>query len=35
MNYPICLSEAQADARTISEVKADAKALSDLAKEGE
>lgn len=35
MDYPICLSEAQADARTISEVKQDAHTLSALTKEGE
>lgn len=34
MNYPLTLSEAQADARTISEANADAKTLSDLKKEG-
>ena len=30
MDYPITLSEAQADAKSVSEVKEDAHALSDL-----
>lgn len=31
MDYPITLSEAQADAKTVSEVNESAKTLSDLA----
>lgn len=34
MDYPICLSEAQADAHTISEVNDEAKTLSQLNKSG-